>query len=318
MDAIWNDKYTRIEVDGRGPFDFYKKVVAPVYGENSKESVFFIPAQRVLVLQDGWPSPTYRRSVEAPFCMREFSDILRGLLDRFSTNRTNVFPWSRLFGILGQLLDEAIYVGGKLKIEVNGGRKRLVLRPSGSKTSLSYCAWSAGQREFTPLMLGIDSLILEKNVIPWKVSIKTVVIEEPETGLHPQAIISFCLAALELLAVGFRVIISTHSPVVLDVIWALQEFRELPPPKAIKAMREIFNLRSRNSWSLSVLAQCMKMKYKVFYFDSTGGTGVHIRDISTLDPGDPDNNVSGWGGLSGFSGRIADIVGRAVEAKESR
>ena len=37
-----------------------------------------------------------------------------------------------------------------------------------------------------------------------------------------------------------------------------------------------------------------------------------MRDISVLDPGSDDDAISGWGGLSGFSGRIADIVGKAI------
>ena len=39
---------------------------------------------------------------------------------------------------------------------------------------------------------------------------------------------------------------------------------------------------------------------------------VRSRDISTLDPGDESDDVSGLGGLSGFSSRFADAVRHAV------
>lgn len=38
----------------------------------------------------------------------------------------------------------------------------------------------------------------------------------------------------------------------------------------------------------------------------------HVRDISKLDPGDPDMAVAGWGGLTEFSANVSEIVGRVV------
>src|SRR6266436_3611581 len=85
--------------------------------------------------------------------------------------------------------------------------------------------WSAGQREFVPLLLGFYWL-----VPPTKVStrdkIKWVVLEELEMGLHPRAIAVVLLLVFELVARGYRVCLSTHSPQVLDAVWALKHFRE--------------------------------------------------------------------------------------------
>jgi hypothetical protein len=36
--------------------------------------------------------------------------------------------------------------------------------------------------------------------------------------------------------------------------------------------------------------------------------GVHIKDISALDAGSDNHEMSNWGGLSEFSGRAVDII----------
>ncbi len=46
------------------------------------ESVFYVPAQRVLALRDGWPQPFSAYSAGDPFVVRELSERLRLFLDR--------------------------------------------------------------------------------------------------------------------------------------------------------------------------------------------------------------------------------------------
>lgn len=58
--------------------------------------------------------------------------------------------------------------------------------------------WSAGQREFIPLLLGLYHLTPSSRV-PQKGKIKTVIIEELETGLHPEAINAVMLTVIELI-----------------------------------------------------------------------------------------------------------------------
>jgi len=83
MKSIWNHFHHNTQVfaddftwDLPGGFEIAAHKVP-----GAKESVFLIPAQRVLVLQDGWPSPL-SRSIAAPYCMRMFSETLRRLLEQ--------------------------------------------------------------------------------------------------------------------------------------------------------------------------------------------------------------------------------------------
>jgi hypothetical protein len=43
---------------------------------------------------------------------------------------------------------------------------------------------------------------------------------------------------------------------------------------------------------------------------------VRSKDISSLDPDDPNDAVSGWGGLTEFSSRFGDVVRKAVNESE--
>jgi ABC-type multidrug transport system ATPase subunit len=142
--------------------------------------------------------------------------------------------------------------------------------------------------------------------------IDTAIIEEPETGLHPQAILSFCLLVLELLNRGYKVVISTHSPVILDVVWAIRGIMHLPEDIAVEALKEIFALHRMTPSIRDVLANALKKDYRVYYFERMPKKNAIIRDISSLDPSADNESVSGWGGLSGFSGRTADVVGKAL------
>ncbi len=69
--------------------------------------------------------------------------------------------------------------------------------------------WTAGQREFTPLTLGLYHLLpsvklRKREETDW------VVLEEPEMGLHPQAVTVVMLLVLELLWRGYRVVWSSR------------------------------------------------------------------------------------------------------------
>lgn len=134
-------------------------------------------------------------------------------------------------------------------------------------------------------------------------------------GLHPQAIVGFMLCVLALLHRGYRVTLSTHSPVVLDVLWALQSLRDVraeKPRLATSAVRKVFDISTGDNAINGVLHKAFEKELRVYYFEREGSS-TEVHDISTLDPASVDERTNGWGGLSGFSGRIADIVGDARE-----
>jgi AAA domain, putative AbiEii toxin, Type IV TA system len=273
------------------------------------ETVLVIPAQRVSVLQDGWPKPFMAYLSGDPYCMRRFSELLRKIMDDFDPEAPVVPQPRRLMSTLREQVDAAIYGGFELRLELEGSRRHLVLARPSSKTGLPINAWSAGQREFTPLLFSMYWLLPPAKVNR-RGDIEHVVIEEPEMGLHPKAIVSLMLLVLALLHRGYRVTVSTHSPVVLDVAWAILNLKEVPTKQAVRTLRQIFEIQAGDNQINASLQSALEKKFCTYYFERAKA-GVEVRSISTLDPGDEDQAVSGWGGLSGFSGHIADLVGAA-------
>ena len=125
---------------------------------------------------------------------------------------------------------------------------------------------------------------------------------------------SFGLLVLELLHRGYRVIVSTHSPILLDMVWAVKSLHELPEKTAVNALKRIFGLASLSANVREILVSSLQKRYRTYVFEQTQA-GVETTDISTLDPGDDNPKVSGWGGLSGFSGTTAEAVGDALSGQ---
>ena len=44
---------------------------------------------------------------------------------------------------------------------------------------------------------------------------------------------------------------------------------------------------------------------------------VQSKDISTLDPGDEDEMLAGWGGVAAYSARVSDTVAEAVRMSDA-
>ena len=93
------------------------------------------------------------------------------------------------------LLEQNIFAKFKLVLETQFMQMRLVLK-SGEQ-SLPFMVWSAGQREFVPLLLGLYWLL--PSDLARRSRIKWVVLEELEMGLHPRAIDVVLLIVLELI-----------------------------------------------------------------------------------------------------------------------
>lgn len=305
MRSIWKDD-SAIEWLGS---DFDLRQLARRKRKTKDENFFFIPAQRVLALREGWPRPFTDYSPGDPFAVREFSEKLRVLVEReFSGD--SLFPQPRrLKKEFRDLLERDVFSSYALRVDKVRSQKRLVLGTGTSGDNLPYMVWSAGQREFVPLLLGFYWLMP-----PTKVSrrghIEWVVLEEIEMGLHPRAISVVLLLVFELVARGYRVCLSTHSSQVLDALWAVRNLKQIGArPDSIL---EVF-AAPRTGPMLRLAADILKRTHKVHYFDREHGV---TRDISDLDPNAEQQGSSGWGGLTEFSGRANEVVARAVANAE--
>ncbi len=286
-----------------------------------ESTVFYVPAQRVLSLANGWPKPFHGFSAEDPFAVRDFSETFRLLLEHeFGSSQVDLFPKAnRLKSEYRQLLARTVFANASLCIDRLGAQKRLLLqqgsvscRDSGARTGseildeqkIPFMAWSAGQREFVPLLMGLYWLMPSAKT-KQRTGVETVILEEPEMGLHPFAVSAVMLLVFELLWRGYRVCLSTHSTHILDVVWAWRLMQERKVDSSL--LLDVFDVQKTQAMK-SVAETVMAKSARVYFFDREGNS----HDISALDPGSDKVFEAGWGGLSEFSSRVNDVVARAM------
>ena len=101
-------------------------------------------------------------------------------------------------------LEQHVFDGFRLETEHAEYQSRIVLRRR-TGPSLPFLVWSAGQREFVPLLMGLYPL-LPPSVLPRVGTVRWVVIEDPEIGLNPNGI----AAVLNRVAVAGERLPSVH------------------------------------------------------------------------------------------------------------
>ena len=261
-----------------------------------------------MTLKDGWPRAFTDYAIGDPYVVKQFSEHLRLLLEmRSSYSDDIIFPQAgRINKTIRDVIGENIFDGAQVKLDRSGLRKRIILDVEGSQ--LPFIVWSTGQREFLPLLMGLyrsmpSSGARKENNTNW------VVIEEPEMGLHPQAISTLLLIFLELLRRGYKLIVSTHSSQILELIWAIRLIAKSNSAPA--RLRQLLDLKA-SAYSKNLTETILDEKtFKTYYFSRQENI-VNVKDISTLDAEDPDEAVSDWGGLTLFSTKTSDVVTEAM------
>jgi hypothetical protein len=309
MAAAWSEAESAVSIDGR---PVVLKSWTKGLPKKRRGRVFFIPAHRALLLAEGWPAPFLKLNADTPVVARLFS---QNLYQRFSGRQAAaLFPVARILKKqYRRLIDRAVFHGGKVELEKTGLRYRLRLTFSAG-VKLPFMTWTAGQREFTPLLLGLYH-VLPPRAEKKHPEIDWVIVEEPEMGLHPQAITVFMLLVLDLLWRGYKVVVSTHSPLILDVVWAIKRLAE--HGSRWELLCKAFGL-GRSAAVRDVLRHAFKCDYRVYFLDLDHKTQlVNTRDISNLDPDSANENEADWGGLTGFSSRFGEAVRTAVNETEN-
>ncbi|PVD54112.1 ATP-binding protein [Terrimonas sp.] len=302
MSGVWDSK-TEITFNNKSyPLSF----LLPKRKESIKgaeEQLFYVPAQRVVCLQNGWPRYFTEYEDSVPYVLRQFSETLRQLLEHGIGRSDTIFPQSqRLKEPLRASFNQSIFHDGRITIDKTG-KKRFKLDLGGS--SIPFMAWSAGQKEFMPLLLSFYWLCPPSKTSK-KENIDYVIIEEPEMGLHPQAIKSVILQVMDLMSRGYKVIISTHSPVLLEFAWAFKFLKEKGGD--YKSLADLFDVKKLTPPLKEMLNDVLKKNICTYYFDRGDNESVSIKNISSLDAGSDDKGIAEWGGLSSFSTKASDII----------
>jgi len=285
--------------------------------ESSKEEgMFYIPAQRVVTMSQGFPRHFNSFEVGDPYVIKSFSETMRVLMEKESANghggQDHIFPKSgKMSESIRRQVDLGIFHGASIELDKSSGRKRFLLRVGESR--IPFMTWSAGQKEFMPLLLSLYHLIPSGN-IPKKENIDWVVIEEPEMGLHPKAIQTVMLLALQLIKRGYKVVISTHSPVLLELVWVINNLKYYKTKG--EELFELFDIQKNQAVREIFQSAVVEKEFKTWYFEREKD-GIHIRDISSLDAGSDNPDVANWGGLSEFASRAVEIISKLAAHAEN-
>lgn len=310
MSSIWNPE-TKIEFDEK-EYILSSFLTKQGIRESSRtEKLFYIPAQRVVTMAQGWPRSFGSFDIGDPFVLKQFSESIRVLMERETINgdskHSNVFPKSnRIKEPLRKILDESIFHGASVESDNSSLKRRFLLKVGESK--LPFMTWSAGQKEFMPLLLSLYYL-MPASKVKLKNEIKTVIIEEPEMGLHPKAIQALMVVFLELIARGYKLIISTHSPVLLELLWAMNYIKDLNGTPT--DLFELFSLEKNASMATTFKTIINEKTFATYFFEQND-EGVVVKNISSLDAGSDDKAISNWGGLTDFASKSGDIVSKLV------
>lgn len=302
MYGIWK-KESIIEIDDVG---FLRNTLSEKE-KSLDEKLFYIPAQRILSISDGRPKNFMEFDNSSPYVLRSFSETLRLFMQHGMGSEDVLFPMkNRSEVFLSHSFDQSIFHRAQIVMEELSGQKKMVLDVDNMK--IPFMSWSAGQKEFMPLLLAFYCLSGPPSQIVKKEKYKYVVIEEPEMGLHPQAIVSVILQIIELIqSLGYKVIVSTHSPVFLEFAWAFTLLKG-NKTQCHEALCEIFDV-SVDSPARDLLKNFFSKNIKTYYFQRKDKNGKVVSyDISSLDVTANENIISEWGGLSEFSSRVSNVV----------
>lgn len=305
MGGIWKES-THVGVDGV-PFT---RSSLPKKADVEKEAqVFYMPAQRVVCMGDGTPKSFSDFAYTTPYVMREFAETLRTFVQFGIGISGKVFPAANRIKLdLRERFDSTIFHGGAVVMQEVAGQRKMQLDVD--NLHVPFMAWSAGQKEFMPLLLGFYCITGPASKITRRERYHTVIIEEPEMGLHPRAIVSVLLQILELLSLGYQVVVSTHSELLIEWAWTFNLLRG--SRKCAKAMRTLLEVEADSKVG-RVIGQICTKTVRTYFFDRAEDGRVNSIDISSLDMDSEIKPVSQWGGLASFSENAAQIIERYYE-----
>ena len=308
MQNAWNDETTSVTYNNKtiDLVSYVKNARVTRNARDHTERLFYIPAQRVLTLGNGWPKPFQGYDFGDPFTVRNYSEQLRLNMEQ-SFNSGAIFPQNnRLRSEYRDMLSRNVFGGMDLKVDKSRPQKRLVLSShDGNATNLPYMVWSAGQREFIPLLLGFYRLMPPART-PRRNDLEWVVIEELEMGLHPDAMIPILVLVMDLMHRGYKVCLSTHSTNVLDLVWGIKTIQKHTnnPDDFLK----LFGLKKQPAIR-DMAIDVLKKKFQVCFFERNSGTTCNI---SNLDLWSENAAEADWGGLTEFCRNIGNVVANVV------
>ena len=192
------------------------------------QAAYYLPAARAGVMITHQPlvrsliagasRPTAIDGSSSPALSGVYGDFLEGLV---GLGNPTVLAERTEHSLPNRLEREVL--SGEIRIESNTvGYPSFFYRPAGWQRDLPLLNASSAVSELAPVVLYLRHIVQPGD---------TLIIEEPETNLHPQAQVEFTRVLAAAVKAGIRIIITTHSEWVLEELANLVRMSELSPER---------------------------------------------------------------------------------------
>ena len=215
---------------------------------------FYLPASRTGVMHahsvvvsamiGSAPMTGLRPAAATPMLSGVLADFLQQLIEidrpRIEIGRVGSRwsrpPFAQHGGLLAGRIEEAI-LGGSVRVDRSEtiGYPHFTYQPTGWRKPLPLMNASSMVSELAPVVLYLRHVVQ---------SGETLVIEEPESHLHPAMQVEFTRQLAALVKAGVRVIVTTHSEWVLEELANIVRRSELPAARRKEIPRGESALRS--------------------------------------------------------------------------
>ena len=178
-------------------------------------------AHRVVVsaLVGSVPTAGLRPAINVPPLSGILTDFLQELLGLDSGLSEQRLPEDNL----GKHIEDKV-LAGSVVIERNDGYPSFSYRPDGTGRNVPLASSSSMVSELAPVVLYLRHIVQHGDVL---------IIEEPESHLHPEMQAAFACEISRLVRSGVRVLITTHSELILEQLGNLIRASNLPQSSQI-------------------------------------------------------------------------------------
>ena len=199
--------------------DTLSDYVLPYFTKPLHLPAYYLPADRtgvmhahsvvVSALIASAPTGGLRPAARTPMLSGVLADFLEQLIEVDGRLR----PWQKLEQDMGESIEEAI-LGGSVHIHRSAVIEypRFTYRPKGWKKDLPLMNASSMVSELAPVVLYLRHIVGPGNML---------IVEEPESHLHPAVQVELTRQLAALVDAGVRVIVTTHSE------WLLEELANI-------------------------------------------------------------------------------------------
>ncbi len=187
---------------------------------------YYLPADRTGVMHahnvvvgallDSAPFGGTRKRSSDAVMTGVLSDFLNEMIEMVGTHNGNE---KQTIGSIVSRLEEQILEGAVQAHSTDVGHTVFTYEPAGWSSELPLTRTSSMVSELAPVVIYLRHLVEPGD---------TLIIEEPESHLHPAAQVEFATQLARLVHAGVRVIVTTHSEWILDQFANLVRMSELP------------------------------------------------------------------------------------------